>query len=95
MDRSIFNLTKYSIFHYLHCTDTQINTHYSSALRPPLCHRRGKNTAGTDRHDDVLSPRRRALSHTRTHTHTYTHTSAPISEIEMQWRGRADDLQKT
>lgn len=29
-----FNLTKYSIFHYLHCTDTQINTHYSSALLP-------------------------------------------------------------
>lgn len=34
MDRSIFNLTKYSIFHYLHCTDTQMNTHYSSALPP-------------------------------------------------------------
>lgn len=42
MDRSIFNLTKYSIFHYLHCTDTQMNTHHSSALRPPLCHRRKK-----------------------------------------------------
>lgn len=34
MDRSIFNLTKYSIFHYLHCTDTQMDTHHSSALRP-------------------------------------------------------------
>lgn len=34
MDRAIFNLTKYSIFLYLHCTDTQINVHYSSALLP-------------------------------------------------------------
>lgn len=42
MDRSIFNLNKYSISHYLHCTGTQINTHYSSALRPPLCQRRKK-----------------------------------------------------
>lgn len=69
MDRSIFNLTKYSIFHYLHCTDKQMNTHYSSALRPPLCHRRGKkeNTVWTDGHDDTLA-------HTRARTHAQTHT---------------------
>ena len=42
MDRAIFNLTKYSIFLYLHCTDTQINIHYSSALLP-LCRCRRKN----------------------------------------------------
>lgn len=63
MDRSIFNLTKYSIFHYLHCTDTQMNTHYSSALRPPLCHRRKKKKKETQFGRTAMTIRSHTLAH--------------------------------
>lgn len=67
MNRAIFNITKYSIFLYLHCTDTQINVHYSSALLPPLCCCRRKNNTAEfqdNRRDDTL--------HTLALAHAYT-----------------------
>lgn len=73
MDRAIFNLTKYSIFLYLHCTDTQRNIHYSSALLPLSVVANIRITWPTSMTTDVtiLTDRK---THTRAHTHTHSHT---------------------
>lgn len=71
MDRSIFNLTKYSIFHYLHCTDTQMNTHYSSALPPlPFSVIAGEETQLGQTGITMRFRRTDVLFHTHTCTHT-------------------------
>lgn len=69
MDRAIFNLTKYSIFLYLHCTDTQINIHYSSALLPLSVVAGVRITWPTSMTTDLT-----ILTHRKTHTRSLTHT---------------------
>lgn len=70
MDRAIFNLTKYSIFLYLHCTDTQINVHYSSALLPLSDAAGVRITWPTSMTTDltILAHRKK-----RRHAHSHTH----------------------
>lgn len=69
MDRAIFNLTKYSIFLYLHCTDTQINIHYSSALLPLSVVAGVRITWPTSMTTDLT-----ILAHRKTQTRSLTHT---------------------
>lgn len=91
MDRAIFNLTKYSIFLYLHCTDTQINIHYSSALLPLSVAAGARITWPTSMTTDLtVLARRKKRRHA--HSHTHAHASAPINVIEEQRRGQAELL---
>lgn len=91
MDRAIFNLTKYSIFLYLHCTDTQINVHYSSALLLLSVVADVRITWPTSMTTDmtILAHRKtHTHTHSRARTHTHTYTSALINVIEEQRRGK-------
>lgn len=74
MDRAIFNLTKYSIFLYLHCTDTQINIHYSSALLPLSVAAGVRITRPTSKTTDLTIHFTQENADTLTHTHTHAHT---------------------
>lgn len=85
MDRAIFNLTKYSIFLYLHCTDTQINKHYSSALLPLSVTAGVRITWPTFMTADLT-----ILAHTLSHAHT----SALINVIEEKRRGKQNFCRK-
>lgn len=93
MDRAIFNLTKYSIFLYLHCTDTQINIHYSSALLPLSVVAGVRITWPTSMTTDltILAHRK---TQTRSHTHTHTRASALINVIGEQRRGKQNFCRK-
>lgn len=85
MDRAIFNLTKYSIFLYLHCTDTQKNIHYSAALLPPSVAAGVRITRPTFTTAEWTT-RARTLSH--------VHTSAAINVIEEKRRGEQNACRK-
>lgn len=94
MDRAIFNLTKYSIFLYLHCTDTQINIHYSSALLPLSVAAGVRITRPTSKTTDLTIHFTQGNADTLTHTHTHAHTSAVINVIEEQRRGKQNFCRK-
>lgn len=73
MDRAIFNLTKYSNFIYLHCTDTQINIHYSSVLLPLSVVASVKDNMADfhdNRFDETRTEGKKKNADTLTHTHT-------------------------
>lgn len=93
MDRAIFNLTKYSNFIYLHCTDTQINIHYSSVLLPLSVVASVKDNMA-DFHDNRFDETCTEGKKKRRHAHSHAHTSAPINVIEEQRRGEQNFCRK-
>lgn len=92
MDRAIFNLTKYSIFLYLHCTDTQ--TLQLSPAPPSVDASVTKHMADflDNKYDKILH--REKNTHAQTNTHAHTHTSALINVIEEQRRGKQNFCRK-